>query len=92
VVERVEARWWSIPQAIVWIVSHDVAATVAAADIRFPSEIERLLPPFFSIGDEPPIPGRRAPDVLLTGIRRGLVEASVATVEKGKPCGCSCAA
>src|ERR1700730_8830643 len=84
-VERVEAQWWSIPQASVWIVSHDEAAATDAANIRFLSEIERLpLPHFFSIGDEPPIAGHRAPDVLLSAIRRGTVEVVGRVCGKGK--------
>jgi hypothetical protein len=78
-------QWWSIPQAIVWIVSHDVAAATDAVSIRFLSEIERLpLPHFFSIGDEPPIASRRAPDLLLSAIRRGTVEVVGRVCGKGK--------
>jgi hypothetical protein len=84
-VERAEAQWWSIPQAIVWIVSRDVAAATDADRIRFLPEIERLpLPHSFSIGDEPPIGAHHAPDVLLSAIRRGTVEVVGRVCGKGE--------
>ena len=69
------SRWWSVPQAIVWIVTGDAVQVADATDVQFLPGIWRLsLPRFFSIGDEPPISTARAPDVLLSAIWRGTVE------------------
>jgi hypothetical protein len=75
-------QWWSVPQAIVWIVTHDDSEVAAAVGIRFPSEIERLTLRPFSGGDEPPIPSpRRAEGEFLSAIQRGTVEV------RGRDCG-----
>lgn len=85
-VERVEAQWWSVPQAIVWIVTRDVTQVADAADVRFLPEIWRLpLPRFFSIGDQPPIAAHRASDVFLSAIWQRTVEVFGCRCGEGNP-------
>jgi hypothetical protein len=65
-------RWWSIAQAIVWIVSRDELAADDAAGIRFESELPPLkLIPRAPPDGGPPIPLEEAPDELRRAVQRG---------------------
>jgi hypothetical protein len=84
-VEAPQGRWWSIPKAIVWIVTRDETQVADAAGIRFLSEIKHLTLRPFAEGGEPPISPGRAQDEFLSAVRRATVEIFGRECGEGKP-------
>ena len=64
-------RWWSVPQALAWIVTRDESRVERASSLRSIASLQRAsgLPPV-STGDGPPISLAAAPAELLRAARR----------------------
>jgi hypothetical protein len=78
-------RWWSIPQAIVWIVSRSETDADSARHLSFLANLPplRLIPS--SPDDEPPISLSIAPEQFLQAARAGQIAVFGWERGKGKP-------
>lgn len=62
--DEAASAWWSIPQAVVWIVTRSEAQVVRAGRARTLSQVERLALPPSSQGADPPASATAAVEAL----------------------------
>ena len=69
-----KTRWWTVVQAVVWIIRRNLLLVERASGIRTFAALQRLqeLRPV-SVGDDPPIPLAAAPAELNRAVKDGRV-------------------